>query len=159
MGSASVGKGQIFLDTQRISSRTAQVMQRFYQAQKRDAPVLHGDAGPWEETGASSHGTVVHDEGRFKMWYFARGSGHPMDTGWIGYAESSDGIHWEKPELGIVEIDGSRKNNVVALRRYGAGFAVDPNAPDPERRYKSLGWIRHPQLNAQWGTSYPRAGY
>ena len=27
--------------------------------------------------------------------------------------ESSDGIHWTKPELGLFEVQGDRKNNVV----------------------------------------------
>jgi len=33
---------------------------------------------------------------RFKMWYMA---GY---VGWMAYAESDDGIHWERPELDVV---------------------------------------------------------
>ena len=29
------------------------------------------------------------------------------------YAESKDGIHWTKPDLGLFEFDGSKKNNIV----------------------------------------------
>ena len=29
------------------------------------------------------------------------------------YAESPDGIHWVKPNLGLYEVMGSRENNVV----------------------------------------------
>ena len=37
---------------------------------------------------------------------------------YLCYAESKDGIHWTKPELGIVEFAGSKKNNI--LLGYGA---------------------------------------
>ena len=39
---------------------------------------------------------------------------------WISshsYARSQDGIHWEKPNLGLVEMDGSRENNIVLQGR------------------------------------------
>ena len=29
------------------------------------------------------------------------------------YAESSDGVHWKRPELGLFEVHGSRNNNVI----------------------------------------------
>ena len=31
----------------------------------------------------------------------------------VSYAESEDGIHWEKPKLGIIDVGGSKQNNVV----------------------------------------------
>ena len=34
------------------------------------------------------------------------------DSG-VCYAISKDGIHWEKPELGVVEFNGDKKNNLV----------------------------------------------
>ena len=35
---------------------------------------------------------------------------HPL---YIGYCESTDGVHWEKPELGLVDFNGSQANNIV----------------------------------------------
>lgn len=32
----------------------------------------------------------------------------------VCYAESTDGIHWERPDLGLVEFRGSRRNNLIA---------------------------------------------
>lgn len=32
----------------------------------------------------------------------------------VCYAESTDGIHWDRPDLGLVEFRGSRHNNLVA---------------------------------------------
>ena len=52
-------------------------------------------------------------------------SGH--DT---AYAESADGIHWEKPDLGLFEVNGSTANNLVWM---GPGRQHGP-LPRPESR-------------------------
>jgi predicted GH43/DUF377 family glycosyl hydrolase len=41
---------------------------------------------------------VLHEEGVYKMWYNSRGFGNGTNPGdyHIGYAESLDGIHWER---------------------------------------------------------------
>lgn len=54
----------------------------------------------------------------------------------VCYATSRDGIVWEKPELGIIEFDGSKKNNLVKRKVHGAGVFKDLRDPDPARRYK-----------------------
>ena len=152
-----MGRGQVFLDTQRISSRSSYIVQRFYQAQKRPGPILRGDRG-WERRGATIYGSVLHEAGRFRMWYYSRDLS-PRDTGYTCYAESDDGIHWEKPELGLVDVQGSRRNNITDLQLDNASVALDPRQPDPERRYKALGYIRYPHSNERWGTDYPRTAY
>jgi len=63
----------------------------------------------------------------------------------VCYAVSKDGIHWEKPELGLVEFNGNKKNNIV-MRGYhfrgvfagphGAGVFKDLYESDPAKRYK-----------------------
>lgn len=60
------------------------------------------------------------------------------------YAESRDGIHWTKPNLGIFPIfDGSYENNVIMDDRFGVldNFFVfrddNPNCP-PEEKYKAV---------------------
>lgn len=58
-----------------------------------------------------------------------------------GYAESRDGIHWEKPELGLFEFEGSKKNNIVweGLRHFDFTPFRDTNpGAIPEERYKTL---------------------
>ncbi|MCA9105398.1 MAG: phosphodiester glycosidase family protein, partial [Planctomycetales bacterium] len=67
------------------------------------------------------------------------------------YAESLDGLHWTKPNLGLVSIDDSTDNNVVLTGRMAAeqtagaltnfdGYTVlrDDSEPDPQRRYKMV---------------------
>jgi hypothetical protein len=69
---------------------------------------------PWE--GAfSGYVTVVCDGELYRAYY----RGHPVarEDGSSGErtccAESRDGIHWTKPNLGLFEVEGSRENNVV----------------------------------------------
>ena len=61
------------------------------------------------------------------------------------YAESTDGIHWNKPNLGLFEFQGSRKNNIIWNREGSHNFApfkdTNPDAAS-EARYKALGGIK-----------------
>lgn len=52
------------------------------------------------------------------------------------YACSKDGVHWEKPELGMVEFEGSRKNNILYSYVHGTGVFLDEEEKNPDRRYK-----------------------
>jgi hypothetical protein len=63
---------------------------------------------PWDSEGTGSV-WVLHDEGRYRMYYTAIGAYGPAPAGvatghgatvpriGIGYAESADGLHWHKP--------------------------------------------------------------
>ena len=53
-------------------------------------------------------------------------------------ATSTDGVFWERPNLGLVEYDGSRVNNRVLLDAAYANDIEDTRKDDPERRYKAL---------------------
>ena len=53
------------------------------------------------------------------------------------YATSSDGIHWEKPNLGQVEFEGSRDNNILPPGTLVPLFR-DEHETDPAKRYKSM---------------------
>lgn len=61
------------------------------------------------------YGTVIKDGDLFRLYTRdARGSKFDGDTTEVTrYCESHDGIHWTKPKLGLVEIDGSKDNNVI----------------------------------------------
>ena len=52
----------------------------------------------------------------------------------LAYAESKDGIHWEKPALGRVEWRGSKANNILFLFAHGTG--VMSIAPLPNQHIK-----------------------
>lgn len=52
------------------------------------------------------------------------------------YAESEDGIHWTKPNLGIVEFEGSKDNNILIRYAHGTGVFLDEEELNPQKRYK-----------------------
>ena len=80
-------------------------------------PMLVPDR-PWEGNVAGSYPTVLYDskERLFKCWY----EGRPARPGMLSnicYAVSPDGVQWEKPDLGIVTFERSRRNNIVLRSR------------------------------------------
>jgi hypothetical protein len=52
-------------------------------------------------------------------------------------AESKNGLRWERPNLGLIKLDGSKENNALGVDP-GAVF-LDLHDTDPERRYKLVG--------------------
>ena len=99
----------------------------------RSAPLIIADQ-TWEAS-RLAWVQVMHDEGRYRMWY---GITSKPDRR-LCYAESDDGMNWAKPELGLVEIDGSAANNVVYHGPGGnhACVFVDPTGP-PQARYRCM---------------------
>lgn len=113
--------------------------------------VFRTDA-PWEGNG-SLYQSVFRDGDRIRMYY--RGGHNPASKAYeteklswetLCLAESKDGIHWTRPELGILEYEGSTKNNLILngamVKEIGgspAHTAVfkdhNPNCP-PEEKYK-----------------------
>ncbi len=90
-------------------------------------PIMVPDR-PWERDGLGSVGSFYHQDGRYVMYYRA-------EPGGLCKAESDDGINWTKPELGAVEFEGSKRNNIV-----GDYYRVfeDP-AASPAERFKAVG--------------------
>ena len=78
------------------------------------------------------------------------------------YAVSKDGIHWEKPELGLVEFDGNKKNNIVMRGPHGSSIVgavfKDLHDPDPARRYKVLLFGRLKDNKHGWGVRFSPDG-
>ncbi len=95
---------------------------------------------PWERVRVGGYSTVLEHGGLYHMWYTAYGGDGPVSEK-IGprlecYAFSTDGVRWEKPELGLVEYNGSKANNIVRAYCIGQVF-VDP-FDDPARRFKCV---------------------
>ena len=113
--------------------------------------VFRTDAA-WEGNG-SGYQSVFQDGDRFLIYY--RGGHHPNSKAYktnrnswdtLCVAESKDGIHWTRPELGIVEFNGSTTNNLILDAAMVSDFGGSPahtavfkdSNPDcpPEERYK-----------------------
>ena len=107
------------------------------------------DGNPVLDLGAPGHfdcervfdsGTVLYDEGCYRMWYAARGALDTDPRWWrstkLGYAESDDGFAWRRVDCGRQPAPDS--NLLPEMRSYMVGVARDDTDPDPHRRYKQL---------------------
>jgi len=101
---------------------------------------------PWEGQVSMAH-CVFQDGDIYRMYYRGCGINRPLSEypNVYGprvtcYAESTDGIHWTRPNLGLVEYDGSKENNILDIGNLGGLMPfIDANpACLPEQRYKAL---------------------
>jgi len=101
---------------------------------------------PWEGP-FCGYVTMIRDEDLYRVYY--RGLRVPNDGGpdeVTCYAQSRDGIHWEKPNLRLHEVNGTYDNNVIlahtapVTHNFSPFLDTNPKAL-PEERYKGLGGI------------------
>jgi hypothetical protein len=122
-------------------------------APHNEGPVLYFDK-PWEGH-FSGYCTIIHDREIYRAYY--RGI---RDAGVDGsenevtcYAESKDGIHWQKPDLNLFEINGSKNNNVILAQaapvnhNFSPFLDQNPNT-NAQQRYKALGGTKESGLIA-----------
>lgn len=109
-----------------------------------EGPVLNFDQ-PWEGL-FSGYATVIQDGDRFRLYYrgipTAGSDGNSREV--TCYAESTDGLNWIKPKLGLFEVEGTRENNVIladaAPVTHNFCPMLDRNpAAKPEQRFKAIG--------------------
>jgi hypothetical protein len=145
---------ELFLDHELIQTLSGQAELRLHHPERREIALVH-DA-PWEGNGCGYH-TVFQDGDRYRMyykaWHIALG-GDVTNPVVICYAESRDGIQWVKPDLGLLEYNGSKKNNIILSHVHDYGchdFSpfIDTNPKvTKEGRYKAIGYVRgqkHPK--------------
>lgn len=107
---------ELFLDKLLIDKFLGKAERRLHHPEPKEVVIVHNE--PWEGNTSGYH-SVFKDGNIFRMYY--RGSQinltkeklidtHPF---YICYAESTDGIHWKKPELDLYEFNGSQKNNII----------------------------------------------
>lgn len=128
---------------------------------------LFGEDKPWEKRFDNLYANITYDdeERTYKCWY----SPFVIDNSSKGmtiqqrkqakyqaprnremaicYATSNDGLAWDKPELGLVEYEGNKANNIlwrgggdnaIPGGPHGSGIQKDLRDPDPNRRYKAF---------------------
>lgn len=111
--------------------------------------VLHLDK-PWEGI-VSNYITIIHEaeKGIYHMYYRGRPEPTAADASREAhevacYARSEDGIHWLRPDLGLFEVAGTRRNNVVLAEPKNVTHNFVPfldRRPGvaPDRRWKAVG--------------------
>jgi hypothetical protein len=95
---------------------------------------------PWEGD-VSFYVTMLEHEGEFRMYYRGwKAEGLPATQ---AVALSKDGIHWERPNLGLFEWLGSADNNIILTGQVAEDgfvpfFDRNPAVP-PSERWKAVG--------------------
>ncbi len=141
---------ELFIDDFLIDKMSGKAQKVTHTPQPKEIAIKHDQ--PWEGSGSGYH-SVFYDGDRYRLYYKAwqhnassdLSNFHPLYT---GYAESKDGIHWTKPNLGIHEINGSKNNNVVFVSGSFEGFELDAGHPavfkdenpnvSPDALYKAI---------------------
>lgn len=146
----------------RIDSRRELMWDGFLIDQERtDAPLtLHHPVQrdcvvftePWAQGVNNAYMCVLKDGERYLMYTNCRGG--------LVCSQSTDGIHWERPDLGLVEYEGSRHNALVSFTDSESGsiphavcfdgfraFVDDNPSCTPEERIKAVANVNeHLQL-------------
>ncbi len=97
----------------------------------------------WESNLVNVYCSLIYDQGLYRLWY----EGYP-DLGSqedsnanLCYAQSVDGLTWEKPILNLAEFEGSTANNIIFTPEmhpngdglHGSTIFLDPHAPATEK--------------------------
>ena len=150
---------QFFIDDYLIES-LINAKQALNPAQKSiHNPIIQRDR-PWEgNCNVARYVYFDETEDIFKMWYttegwFSQHDAHPSsqmygqinmfrveDSAYTCFATSTDGVHWEKPALGLVEFEGCKDTNIfpkAAIVSSLYHFFYDPHETDLEKRFKGM---------------------
>lgn len=114
----------------------------------RPAEIVLRKDKPWEDNYMFDP-VVIKDGDRYRMWYRAgwwQDAAGPKTYGWpTAYAESTDGVVWTKPSLGLIEFKQSKDNNLLWRADKGQDaantFSVIKDANPQcleEERYKAI---------------------
>lgn len=133
---------ELLVDRHLIDQMQGRIELRLHSPQAREIVLVHDE--PWEGNTSGYH-TIFRDGDIYRMYY--RGWGHDdarnkqLHPAVVCYAESRDGIYWDKPHLGLVGFNGSKENNII-LDDFGThNFTpfkdTNPECP-AEARYKAV---------------------
>ncbi|MFH1267447.1 MAG: hypothetical protein ABIK89_17120 [Planctomycetota bacterium] len=104
-----------FVDGHLIDSMQG-VTQKLHSPVRQDVSLEYNK--PWE--GPCCHAIqVIEDDDLYRMYYRGCRSEAEWAKRVVCYAQSNDGIHWTRPNLGLHEFAGSTENNIL----FGTEFA------------------------------------
>ena len=141
---------QLFIDDYIIEALKGETKLKMHHPKSKELSILFDK--PWEGN-TCGFACVFMDDNLYRMYYGPiqvklngmKGMKSAVPYS-ICYAESEDGIHWRKPELGLIEFQGSKANNILLDDRdvgvaspfpvSGAVFKDDNPLAPPDARYK-----------------------
>ncbi|MEW5979564.1 MAG: hypothetical protein AB1898_27520 [Acidobacteriota bacterium] len=124
-------------------------LEDLWAVRRRVNPLVRSSRNPvmvktrdWEGGGPTGNSVLYDSEDKlFKMWYTVAHEfeyRHRLPGSYMMcYATSGDGYAWEKPELGVLEWKGSKKNNFIGLvgRRPAGSVMGTPPGSGISQRY------------------------
>jgi hypothetical protein len=142
---------ELFVDEFLVAQKSG-VTHKLHDPIKREI-VLTTDQ-PWEGM-TCAYFSVIQDGEKVLMYYrgSSGGSDH-SDAQVTCVAESTDGIHFTRPKLGLIEAGGTKDNNVIwrGVEAHNFSPFLDTNPKTkPEERYKALGGVKQPGKNWHQG--------
>jgi len=111
------GRRELLVDELLVERMTGEARLQLHQPVRRE--IAYRADAPWEGNG-SAYQSVFRDGDRIRAYY--RGGHHSNSEAYqrdacswemLCLLESPDGIHWTRPDLGIVAHRGSKQNNLV----------------------------------------------
>ena len=145
------GRLELLVDDHLLEASSGEARLQLHRPVRRE--IVYRTNAQWEGN-ASAFCSVFRDGDLYRMYYRGlhyRHSGAPAqaleDHPWVlCYAESDDGVHWRRPELGLHDFRGSTANNIVLTREAVAEIGgapahtstwldANPDCP-PEERIK-----------------------
>ncbi len=136
---------QCFVDDYLLDVEKTTAPFRLHQPARKEVVLVH-DAS-WEGDNCIYH-HVFKDGDIYRMYYMGNGlitkEGKFDGRGRrVCYAESRDGLHWEKPNLGLHQWEGSWDNNILLgeeTARFDNFMVFRDDNPDcpPDKRYKGI---------------------
>ena len=142
---------ECFFDDYLIDTEHTTAKRRLHRPVRRE-PILTLDR-PWE-TNLCNMFSVFYSEGKWRMYYVVNRVGDTL----VCYAESEDGIKWVRPNLGLIEFEGSTENNILfnraEFRRFDFSsfdnmsvfYDENPDCPEGERYKMTCMWLGHEAL-------------
>jgi hypothetical protein len=132
-----------FADEAAIAELRGEARQVQHQPTPREV-VLVTDR-PWEGNTCAYY-TVFQDGDLYRLYYrgahFDEAGGKAAHREVACYAESRDAVHWTRPDLGLVEFEGSKANNIVwdgiGSHNFTPFRDTNPECP-ADARYKAFG--------------------
>jgi len=109
---------QVFIDGRFIDQSTG-IELAVHRPHKTGQIIIEPDRR-WEQDLGQYHCVLKYGD-TYHLWYTvyvkANQDSEPLRS--IAYARSTDGVKWQKPDVGLVEIYGKRNNNIVLGQGFG----------------------------------------
>ncbi len=137
---------ELFIDSFLVDKMIGKAEFRLHAPIKREVAIKYDES--WEGN-ASGYATIFQDGDIYRMYY--RGHRYIVDgkklkqaqSEVVCYAESKDGINWNKPKLNLFAWKGSKENNIIWLggpetHNFAPFKDTNPNCK-PDEIYKAIG--------------------